>query len=280
MNALWWAYGGCAALIGLCIGSFANVCIDRLPHDRNLLDRSACPVCGHAIRSKDLIPVVSFVTLHGKCRDCGAPIPPVTPWIEVLGGLLAALAYRKFIPDAGSLDLAHGAAWTLYFGFLAALMIATLTDIRHRIILDQTSIYAAPIGILGVAAAQALGYDGWPHLTWKNAVLGASANGVFLGGIALVLQWVLRRDGLGWGDVKLLVMIGAFLGLTFWPLMFASVLGASAGILLVLRRSKSEYLPFGPSLALGAALYVLYGDLFLARFFPGMEQLNQSLGLP
>lgn len=273
MDVLWATYGAFAVAYGLVIGSFLNVVIARLPEDRSLWPRSACPTCGHAIRPVDLVPVLSYVWLRGRCRDCGARVPPSYPLVELLGGLLAWLCWERFVPDAAHLDPAHGLAFLVYFGFLATLVAASFVDLRHHILPDETTIYAAPVGIVATALLGWAGYAGWPDVTWREAVLGAGLGGLFLGAVAVVAELVLRREGLGWGDVKLIAMVGAFLGLlpgAFLSLLVGALLGSVAGLLHLAWTRRRSYLPMGPFIAFGAALYLLYGDHLLRWLFPGI----------
>lgn len=272
MHAQWVVFGGGAIAIGATIGSFLNVAIDRIPADQSLWTRSACEVCGTPIRARDNIPILSYLLLRGKCRDCAAPIPQIYPLIELLGALLGWLAFRRFVPDEAALDAAHIAAFGLYFGFLCALVVLTYTDIRHRIIPDQTSIYAVPFGVAGTALLGALSYDGWPEVAWRESVLGAGLGGALFAAVAVTASFVLRREGLGWGDVKVVAMIGAFLGVRggMMSLLMGSFTGVALGLVVLSWTRRSTYLPFGPSLALGAATWLLYGDVILAWLFPGL----------
>ena len=248
-----------AIVYGLVIGSFLAVCILRLPEDRSLLVPSACPRCGARVRWFDNVPVVSWLVLRGRCRSCGTAISPFYPMVELLTGLLAWLAFRSLVHGVADLDAMHAAAWVVRFGFLCLLVVTTFVDVRHRIIPDQTSIYAVPFGIAGAACLDLLGFPG--AITWQQALFGAA----FWGGAAAVFSWmvwfVTRVDALGWGDVKLIAMLGSFLGIlpgTFVVLFWGSLLGSAVGIAVVLAVRRRVWLPFGPPLALAAAMYVLF----------------------
>lgn len=265
-----------AALYGVVIGSFLAVCIVRLPEDRSLLVPSACPCCGQKVRWYDNVPVLSWLWLRGRCRSCGCRIAPLYPLVEALSGVLAVLVFRQVFQDPADLDLVHCAAWVVRFAFLCLALVAGAVDVRHRIIPDQTSIYAAPVGI---AAAALLAWLGWEGVgapmasSWQDAVLGAGAWGGFFALIYASVQLVLRVEGLGWGDVKLVTMFGAWLGLhpgPFLVLMFSSLGGAVAGLLQIALTGRRTGLPLGPWLALAAIAYVLYGDVLLIALFPGV----------
>lgn len=279
MEALWLIWGGFAVAVGLVIGSFLNVFVARIPEDRSLWPRSACPSCAAPVRWYDNLPVVSYLVLRGRCRDCAAPIPRTYPLVELLGGGIAFLCWRRFVPGPEALDAPHLLAWLVFFTFLSLLLAQSLVDLRHHIIPDETSIYAVPVGILGAAALQWVGYDAWPDVGWRQAVLGALLGGGFLGITALVAELVLGREGLGWGDVKLLAMIGAFLGAlpgAFLTLLIGSLIGSIAALVHLAWTRRRAYLPMGPAFALGAAVYVLYGDVLLRSIFPGIALWTET----
>lgn len=261
---------GFALLYGLVIGSFLNVCLVRLPEDRSLLPRSACPSCGNAISWRDNVPVVSWLLLRGRCRHCQTPISAVYPLVELLGGLLAVLLFRRMIADPADLDVAHAAAWVVQYAFLCLLVVAAYVDVRHRIIPDQTSVYAIPFGVAGALLLQWLGYDGWLAIGWQQSVIGAAIWGVTFAFIAWVALYLTDQVALGWGDVKLAAMLGAFLGApgTFLVLMFGSIFATVAGIAATLIQWRRVYLPYGPPLALAAVVYVLWGEPIARALFP------------
>lgn len=276
MIEIWWLYHVTAVLIGLVIGSFANVAILRLPDDRSLLPGSACPRCGAPVRPQDNVPVLSWLILRGKCRDCAAPIPATYPLVELLGGLLAFLVWRRFVPGPEELDAAHLAAAALYFAFVMDLVIAAYADVRRRIIPDQTSSYAVPVAILGVVLLGVLGYDGPLAIPWRASVLGAAGAGGALGLVAWSASWLTGGEALGWGDVKLFALIGAALGAipgAFLVLLMASLVGAAAGLVGIAVARRRIWLPFGPSLALGGVVYVLWGESLARTFVPGLALL-------
>ncbi len=263
-----------AVLFGLVIGSFLNVAIARLPEDRSVVTpRSHCPWCGTTLSPPDLVPVLSWLWLRGRCRHCKGTISPSYPLIEILTALLAWLVYQRVFGADPVFDPAHVVAWLLWFTFLCLLLVAAYVDVRHWIIPDETSIYAVPLGILGALALQALGWEAFPAITWRESVTGALVGGSVLATASLVAMWVLGREALGWGDVKLMAMIGAFVGplpVVFLVLLPASLIGSIASLAHLAWTRSRGYLPYGPSLALAAALYILYGDWIASRYFPGI----------
>jgi leader peptidase (prepilin peptidase)/N-methyltransferase len=266
-----------SALIGLCIGSFCNVCIARWPFGRSVIPRSACPTCGSTVRAIDNIPVLSWLWLRGRCRSCEARIPAAYPLVEACGGAIGLLCFFRFVPSVDALDLPHLAAWSASLVFLGALLVAAMVDVRHRIIPDETSIYAAPVMIGLVAALNLVGYDGWPATTIASSVLGAAFWGGFLAVFSIGSEYLLGREGLGWGDTKLMAMIGAFLGVApggFVTMFTASVLGAAAHLAYLAATRRRAELPYGPWLALAAGAYLLYGDVVLRALLPGIAALT------
>ena len=263
-----------AVLYGLAIGSFLAVCVVRLPEDRSLLVPSSCPHCAHKIRWRDNIPVLSWLWLRARCRDCGERIGSLHPALEALGAVLALLVFRHVFRGPEDLDLAHAAAWVVQFSFLSLLVVAAAVDVRHRIIPDQTSSLAVPFGIAAAVLLQWLGYDGWLAIGWRASVAGA----VLWGGAFWLFSWgaflMTGQVALGWGDVKLVAMLGAFLGAypgAFLVVLMGSVLGSVVGILFTAVQWRRVYLPYGPPLAIAGAIYVLWGDLILHRLFPNLQ---------
>jgi len=265
-----------AVLIGLCVGSFLNVCIARMPEDRSVVKpASHCPACGTSIRPWDNIPLLSWLFLRARCRDCGTSISVLYPLIELMTGLIFWLVFRRVVPDAMALDQGHLLAAGLLMVFSAMLVGLTFIDLRHYIIPDEFSIYAAPIGIFGFWAVSALGAEPVVGATgWRDAVVGSFAGSGFLLAIMGAYWLVRRQEGMGMGDVKLLAMMGAFLGAVPavpFILVLASMIGAVVGVGLVLfgERGLKTAVPFGPFLALAAMIYVLHGPEWVVRHLPG-----------
>jgi leader peptidase (prepilin peptidase)/N-methyltransferase len=255
-----------AFLVGLAVGSFLNVCIHRLPLEQSVVwPGSRCPACAAPIAWYDNLPVLSWLRLRGRCRACRAPISPRYPLVELLAAGLAVLSVARF-------GVTPWAA--IAFAFASALVVVSVIDLEHGIIPDVISL---PGILLGLAASAFVpgGVGLW------DAFVGTCLGGGLLWAIAAVYQRVVGIEGLGLGDVKLLAMIGAFLGWQSLPavLLVASISGSVGGIALiasrrgrvrarrVLRRLgpgalarhlRRTPLPFGPFLALGAlaALYV------------------------
>ena len=227
-----------ALFFGLCIGSFLNVCIARMPHDRSVVSPpSACPSCRTPIRPWDNIPVISWLLLGAKCRYCKAPISVLYPTIELLMGILALLLFRFLVPTESDLTLHTLGTWATYTVFLAMLVGLSFIDLRWKMIPDQFSIYAIPVGLGAVYGLSHLGEPlQFTPPTLVDAAIGAVAG--VLGLLAIIgTYWLIRREeGMGMGDVKLLGMMGAFLG---WQalapiILIASVTGSIIGVTLML----------------------------------------------
>lgn len=265
-----------AVLYATVIGSFIAAAAVRIPENRSVMVPSSCPRCGHRLGPLDLVPVLSWVFLRGRCRHCGAAISPVYPLVELISGLLGWLVCRHLVGGAEDLDLVHAIAWIHQFGFLALLLLAATVDLRHRIIPDETSTLAAPFGIAGHALLEWLGYDGFLSIGVVASVAGAVLWWGFFAFMAWTWVLVTRRIGLGQGDVKIALMLGAFLG--FSPggttaILIGSLLGSVIGLVATAILWRRPYLPFGPPLALGGAAYVLYGDL------PVYDWLARAMGI-
>ncbi len=275
MTETWWTLQVGAVAIGLAVGSFWNVAIARLPENRSLWTPSACEGCGHRIAPRDNLPVVSWLALRGRCRHCGTPISAVHPLGELLGGLLAWLVFLRFVPPSEALSPAALATAACAFGLVSLLVIATYADVRHRIIPDETSSFAVPFVIGAIVLLNWLGASDPIVVSWRASVLGAAFGGGFLAAIAWVAQWLTGQEALGWGDVKLMAMLGAAFGPlpgAYVILLIASLAGAAFGVTATIVSWRRVYPPFGPALALAALVYLLWGIEIGEALLPGMTR--------
>jgi leader peptidase (prepilin peptidase)/N-methyltransferase len=246
-----------AGLAGLAVGSYLNVLVHRLPLGLSTVrPRSRCPTCGAPIRAADNIPVLSWLLLRGKCRDCGAAISPRYPLVELLTGVAFAGCVARF----GFKPAALAAA------VLAALLIALAAiDLDHFLLPDKLTLPGIALGL----AAQFLVPGGAPLGGLRGALVGA--------GVLLLIAglWELARgvEGMGLGDVKMLAMVGAFLGAggALVTLVFATFAGSLIGIALAARRGGDlqTMLPFGVFLSAGG----------LVALFAGRPLVDAWLGL-
>jgi leader peptidase (prepilin peptidase)/N-methyltransferase len=213
----WYLYSF-AFIVGATIGSFLNVCILRIPEEGVSIfypRNSRCPQCENPIQWYDNIPILSYIMLRGQCRNCALPISLQYPLVELVTAIMAVAVVKRFGPTLPALVL---------FGFVCALIVVTFIDMAYWIIPDEISLPGIPLGIL---AAWLLGP---PMPTWQEAAIGALAGGGLFLFISLFYEYVMKRPGLGMGDVKLLAMIGAFLG---WRALPGVILLASAQGLVV-----------------------------------------------
>lgn len=250
---------GLAFVAGAVLGSFLNVCIRRVPLRQSIVSpRSHCPRCGAAIHAYDNIPIISFLMLRGRCRDCQQPISWRYPLVEIVTGLAMVVLVRHFglVPEL-----------PVYVALVATLIVITFIDLDHQIIPDVITLPGIIVGL--VCAAVGLG----PSLA--ASIIGLLLGGGFLYAVAAAYEMLAGREGMGGGDIKLLAMIGAFLGWqgVLTTLLVASLSGALVGgFLILLRRVGSRSpIPFGPFLAAGAATALLVGtrllDWYVDRVF-------------
>lgn len=247
---LLWSY---AFVVGALVGSFLNVCIHRWPAEQSVIrPRSRCPSCGGAIAWYDNIPILSYLALRGRCRRCAEPISIQYPVIELATALVWLAAAVRFGP---SLEALHSAL------FLTLILGIAMTDAREMLIPDQFSLGGTAIG-LGLAAAP----GGMPV---TDALIGAASGYVLFWIVKLVAEKLFRKPALGVGDIHMMAMVGAFLGLggALLTIMLGSLLGLLIGVPLMARRNQlkplGSYLPLGTFLAMGAAIAHGWGPLII-----------------
>lgn len=241
-------------LLGTAVGSFLNVVADRLPVSGSLLSPpSHCPICGARLGPVELVPVVSYLALRGRCRHCRAPIGIRTLLVELVTGALFALACWRYPPTSP----VNWLSLLLSSAYLAVLVVATVTDLERGLILDRIMIPALVLAGLGALCT------GWPNLLYYLA-------GGLLGAGVIALIIFLVPGGMGGGDVRLAGFVGLTTG--FPGVLFALFVGfvcggMVAGYLLASgQRRRGETIPLGPFLALGGAVVLLFGDLLRQVF--------------
>jgi leader peptidase (prepilin peptidase)/N-methyltransferase len=243
-----------ALMLGAVVGSFLNVCICRLPEGKSIVfPASACPLCGTQIRWYDNIPIVSFLLLRARCRSCRAPISWRYPLVEALNAILTLMLFIKYGPSLPFLAL---------FIFCSALVVITFIDLDHQIIPDEISL---PGIVVGFVFSFFL-----PWSSWLNSLLGILLGGGSLFVVAWGYEKMTGKEGMGGGDVKLLAMMGAFLGWrsVLFIIFAASLVGSVIGVTVMMIQKKDVKLaiPFGPFLAFGAILYIFYGRQIIAWY--------------
>lgn len=278
-----------AFVVGTIVGSFCNVCISRWPSGQSVVQpRSRCPKCLSRIAWYDNIPLLSWLILRAKCRHCQAPISLQYPLVEALTGLLFLLTYWRF---------GWVAATPVYMLFSAGMVIVTFQDLADWTIPDEITLPGIPVGCVLALCGMAWGVQSGLRVTEiYDALIGVVLGGGILFVLDRVTVLLLKKPGMGMGDVKLLAMVGAFLGWqgALGTLVIASMLGSVAGIGLILyfriRGGRPEptstiaapdemngeqeeeitleghYLPFGPWLALGALVFMFVGPEFIDAY--------------
>jgi len=241
-------------ILGLIVGSFNNVCIYRIPRNESIIyPASHCPKCRSKIKPIDNIPLLSYILLKGRCRNCGSKISIQYPVVEFLTGLIYLIIYLIYGLSIQSL---------VYIILSSALIIIAFIDLQEQIIPDVISLPGIVVGLILSFIV--------PYISFINSALGALVGG----GIILIIAWVgsiiFKKEAMGGGDVKLAAMIGAFLG---WRYMVISLflgffLGALAGIFLILSKikRKEDMVPFGPFIALGSIITLLCGEKIIAWY--------------
>lgn len=241
-------------ILGALIGSFLNVCIYRIPAGESIVTPpSRCPNCGSFIRWYQNIPVFSYLVLGGKCSSCRVRISWRYPFIEALTGALFVLVYSSFD---------FSAATVVYWLLVAALVVITFIDLDHQIIPDVISLPGIIIGFLCSFAI--------PWLSWSDSLLGILLGGGSLWLVAVLYEFLTKKEGMGGGDIKLLAMLGAFLGWkAILPIIFiSSLVGSLIGVpLMLVKKADSKLaIPFGPFLALGALIYLFWGQQLISWY--------------
>jgi len=235
-------------IFGALVGSFLNVCIFRLPKEESIIwPGSHCPHCKNAIKFYDNIPVVSYFLLRGRCRYCKGSISLQYPLVEGITALSSLFLIIRFGPSL---------SYLFYFAFVAALIVITMIDLYHQIIPDAISLPGIGVGLLASLLI--------PQITFFNSLIGILLGGGSLFIVATFYQWLFKREGMGGGDIKLLAMIGAFLGwkAVLFTILLSSLIGSVTGILMMVIKGKDfKYaIPFGPFLSLGAVISLFYGE--------------------
>ena len=268
-----------AFLIGLVVGSFLNVCIYRWPRDESVVSpRSHCTSCERTVAWHDNLPVLSYLLLKGRCRHCQAAIAPFYPIVELLNGLFYAYIFWRHGFDPAGFKLAL---------FVSMMLVLVVTDWQEYILPDEITIGGL---IIGWAISPFIHLDGGPlklplllfdkqYPPWVVSVMESFAAAIVIGGSLFLLGEVYFRlrqiEGLGFGDVKMVAMMGAFWGFsdTFATLILGSILGSIVGIAIVLlaRKGWNYALPFGSYLGVVAIAVALWGNDIVSRYLQAVS---------
>ncbi|HSQ77678.1 MAG TPA: prepilin peptidase [Nitrospirota bacterium] len=262
-------------VFGLLVGSFLNVCIVRLPRGRSIVSPpSHCPRCKERIKFYDNIPLISFLLLRGKCRKCGEPISWRYPLVELMNGLFYVWIVREFWLGGESF---------LLMAFCSSLIVITFIDFDFQIIPDTITLPGMLLGVtigpffmssLNDQLPFQLGHfvpHAWPYLiSFLNSVIGLLCGALPLFTIGWIWEKLRHVEAMGGGDVKLMGMVGSFLGWkgALLTIMLGALAGSVAGVgLILLKRHKMDkMIPFGPFLALGAVTTAFYGPDIIAWY--------------
>lgn len=250
-------------VLGLITGSFLNVCVYRMPRGLSIITPpSHCPECNSRILWYDNIPVVSYLFLKGKCRRCGRPISPLYLVVEVLTALLFLSAYlfSDTLPEI-----------MFRIVLFSILVLASFIDIKYFVIPDESNLIGFIFAVLMSALFPYLqGCDMW-YMALADSLLGAFTGFLTLGFVSFAGSRLLKKDAMGFGDVKFIAMIGAFAGwqLVLLTIMTASLIGAVLGgtLMLFKNRNLKGRIPFGPYLAAGTVISVLFGKAIIGWYF-------------
>ena len=239
-------------LLGLAVGSFLNLCIDRLPKRGSILHPpSHCDICQHRLRPLDLIPLLSYLYLRGRCRYCGGPIHFRVPLVEAMTGLTFALLWNRY---GFSIELSLMILFTCFF------IIILIIDLEHRLILNRVVYPAIALAFLALI------------LIPNSGIISAVIGGVTGAGILLLLA-LLFPSGMGMGDVKLAALIGLLVGFpqVFIALLICFVLGGvvASGLLLARLKGRKDPIPFAPFLIIGLITTVFYGEEIMRLYLGG-----------
>jgi len=241
-------------ILGLIVGSFSNVCIYRIPRNESIIyPASHCPKCRTKIKPIDNIPLLSFILLKGRCRNCKSKISIQYPVVEFLTGLIFLIIYLIYGLSIQSL---------IYIILSSALIIIAFIDLNEQIVPDVISLPGIVIGFIISFFV--------PYISFINSTLGVLVGGGIILIIGLAGSVIFKKEAMGGGDVKLAAMIGAFLG---WRYIIISLflgffLGALAGIVLILSKIKSreDTVPFGPFIILGSFITLLWGEKIITWY--------------
>ena len=295
-----------AFVLGACVGSFCNVCACRWPAGESVVSpRSRCPKCLNSIAWYDNIPLISWLILGAKCRHCKAPISAQYPIAEALTGLFFLAVYWRF---------GFVIATPVYMLFCAGMVIITFQDLADWTIPNQITMPGVPIGIALALVGMSMEGTGLRVTDVFDSIIGALLGGGILFAMDRITVFLLKKPGMGFGDVKLLAMVGAFLGWkgTLGTLVIASMVGSVVGIAMImyfnhygsseeeeneadapLENAEEEtaaktasdeeitleghYLPFGPYLALGAIIYLFVGPEIIDTYFSFIETPTEPI---
>lgn len=237
------------AVVGLVVGSFLNVCIARIPRGESIVfGRSHCMSCGAPIKPYDLVPVISYIVLRGRCRNCKAKISPRYPTVELLNALMWLAAYFAFGLTAKGL---------IAMAFLSVLIVISFIDIDTKLIPNGLVLCLAAVGVLACIFDTSMPF-------YENLL------GVLAAGGPLLFIMLVSRGGMGGGDIKFMAAAGLTLGwkLSLVSLFFAFIVGAVFGLIYMLAagKDKKSQIPFAPFLSVGTVIALFFGETLIQAY--------------
>ena len=245
--------------LGSVIGSFLNVCIYRMPRNMSVIfPSSRCPSCSYPIRFFDNIPIISYIILRGRCRHCGSKVSSRYPLVEGLNAVFYTAILWRF-----------GLGWDfIVYGILtSALIVITFIDIDFQIIPDMITLAGIPAGLLAGSFLLPDPFMRASSLGFKASFIGSLSGFIGYSLVAYLSLKLLKKEGMGGGDIKMMAMVGGFLGwkAVILTTFLGSLSGSVAGVLLIIFRGKGRgsLIPFGPFLALGAVISLFFGQEIL-----------------
>ncbi len=257
MTSFWVVYWTVLSFVGgLCVGSFLNVCIFRMPADRSIVKpRSFCPGCGTTIAWYDNLPVLSYILLGGRCRHCKGAISLRYPLVELLTGVLFLAIWNRYGADART---------PVYMMMTAGLVAGSFIDLDHFILPDRITIGGMVVGpVLSFLIPSLHGQEAG-RAALVDSLIGLAVGAGVLLMVARLGTWIFKKDAMGLGDVKLLGAIGAFLGwqAVVMTILVSSLAGSLAGVSLILFGGMKwrSRIPYGPYIAFAAVVWILGGD--------------------
>lgn len=247
-------------ILGSVIGSFLNVCIYRIPAGISIVTpRSRCGSCGRTLSSIDLIPILSWIFLRGKCRTCGAAISLRYALVEALQGILYVAVFYQF-----GLSLVTLVMWL----FISILTVVFFIDLDHQIIPNKIVLFGLMSGLIPAVLYWVGHYPIYRGDVWYEPFLGLSVPFLLMLGVALISVLFFKQIGIGMGDVKIYAPIGLFIGwkLSLMSIWFAFFFGGLFGLLwiFVFKRNKKEMIPFAPFIVVGVLVTLFCGERILA----------------
>ena len=244
-------------ILGMIIGSFLSVCIYRIPKEESLIyPGSYCVECGHALSFLDLVPIISFLSLEGRCRYCGKKISAFYLYIEVMTGLVFGIVYLRFRFSIEGL---------MYAVFAGTLITLTMIDREYMLLPTKVIGFGGFIGVVFRICQSVMSRE---VNILIEAILTAFLGYVLFCSLFYFSKLILKKEGLGFGDVRLIGMLGLYLSLSqmFFTLLLASLLALIYGLFLLWKKKVSEPFPFGPFINFGALVAVFYGNFFISWY--------------